>query len=542
MMPATTLTTLSSLVTERAAQTPNALAISDVKQRLTYGALDKVANQLARALSQLGVQPGDRVGLWLDKSVKGVVAMQAILRLGAAYVPLDPLSPLTRIAKILASCQIKVLVTQAAYTQQLYAEQLRQGHWNDVDCFIVDTSAGQLNWDMLSQFSNQPLPPSDVQETDLAYILYTSGSTGQPKGVCISHRNALAFITWAAATIGAQAEDRFSNHAPFHFDLSVLDLYVAFFSGASVHLIPQELAYLPQHLVRFLIDHQITVWYSVPSALILMMQQGDLLSVEGLALKTLIYAGEPFPIKDLRSLMDLAGVRFFNFYGPTETNVCTYFEVQALEREAVSVPIGKACSGNRVWALKPDGTEATADEEGELIVDGPTVMLGYWGHSPQGNQPYGTGDIVRLRGDGNFVYIGRRDRLLKVRGHRIEAGEIEAALLRHPDIKSAAVVVVGEGIRARLVAFLVLHQSSQRLSVVQIKQHCAQHLPRYMIVDGVRYLEVLPRNRNGKVDRKFLVAQALQTNKKLNTDISQPKRLKDENLNRSNNLSPNSRF
>ncbi len=496
--------TLASLVSRSAAHTPAALAVSGPDQTLSYGELDRLANQLARALAQMGVARGDRVGIWVDKSAKAVVAMQAILRLGAAYVPLDPLSPLVRVSQVIQDCDLRVLVTQ-----QQRAEQIAQTELAGLPCFTVDAPWQSLSWQDLPCFSAQPLALTEPDNHELAYILYTSGSTGRPKGVCISHGNALAFIEWAVQTLDIQPSDRFSNHAPFHFDLSVLDLYVAFWSGACVYLIPQGSAYLPHQLVNFLVDHQITVWYSVPSALIMMMQQSNLLTARGLALRAVIFAGEPFPVKYLRSLVQWRGVRFLNFYGPTETNVCTYFEVEGLSPDRKEpIPIGKACSGNQVWAMKVDGTVAQAGEEGELMVSGPTVMLGYWGRPPQGKQAYATGDLVRLQPDGNYVYIGRRDHLVKVRGHRVEPGDIEAVLLLHPAIAAAAAIAIGEGIHARLVAFLVTQPHQVKLNVLQVKQHCAKHLPRYMIVDAVHHLPALPRTGNGKVDRSQLATLA----------------------------------
>jgi acyl-coenzyme A synthetase/AMP-(fatty) acid ligase len=356
-------------------------------------------------------------------------------------------------------------------------------------------------------------------------------------------------VEWASQTLEATAADRFANHAPFHFDLSVLDLYVAFHAGAATYLIPDEASYIPEHLVSFLIQEAITMWYSVPSVLILMIEQGGLLDVPPLSLRAILFAGEAFPIKHLRRLYqhwgpregrDLsssyttgnklsdvqipsglppsigaqftvsplgiapvipAPIRFFNLYGPTETNVCTYYEVTHLpESWNKPVPIGKACSGDRVWAQKEDGTTAQAGEEGELMVVGPTVMVGYWGQPAYGDKPYATGDLVRLQDDGNYVYVGRRDQMVKVRGHRIELGDIEAALEDHPAIHEAAVTVTATGLEARLVAFVV-PANGVIPSLLEMKRHCAERLPRYMIVDEVHTLSALPRTRNGKIDR-----------------------------------------
>jgi amino acid adenylation domain-containing protein len=461
---------------------------------MTYGELDHAADAVARVLAGQGVRPGDRVALWLPKSVRAVVTMQAVLRLGAAYVPIDPLGPVALALRVIGDCSPRIVVTTAES-----AEKLR-----DHGVTIAMPYPAEPD----DQASARALPDPAGSADDLAYILYTSGSTGTPKGVCLSHRNALAFVDWAAAEIGARAADRLANHAPFHFDLSVLDLYVAFRAGASVHLIPTEMSFAPSLLVDFMLKQRITVWYSVPSALILMAREGGMLDValSAFSLRALLFAGEPFPVKHLRQLRNhLHGVRFLNLYGPTETNVCTFHDVVTIpEDQANPVAIGRACSGDQVWAVRDDGTPAGPGEEGELVVDGPTVMLGYWGR-PRHTGPYRTGDRVVMLDGGDYQYLGRRDGMVKVRGYRIELGEIEAALQAHPEIADVAVVVSGIGVDARIVAYVVPAGESTP-GLMDLKRHCAARLPRHMIVDAVRAVAGLPRTVTGKVNRLALAS------------------------------------
>ena len=268
-----------------------------------------------------------------------------------------------------------------------------------------------------------PDPGGDPE--DLADILYTSGSTGAPKGVCLSHRNALAFVDWAVAEIDARQADRFANHAPFHFDLSVLDLYAAFRVGASVHLIPAEMSLAPTLLVDYLLQCKITVWYSVPSALILMARDGGMLDVSPSD-----FTCEFFSTRAKYSRLSISGCSVTIF--PRVFSICTvrrrptyaaFYEVMGIPADQVrSVPIGRACSGDRIWAERVDGTPTGPGEEGELVVDGPTVMLGYWGQPRRDGRPYRTGDRVTLLDSGDYQYLGRRDGMIKVRGHRVEVG------------------------------------------------------------------------------------------------------------------------
>ena len=496
--------TLQSLVPDSARRSPDAPAVSGPDGTLTYAELDRAANRIAATLRGRGVGPGDRVVIWLDKSVLAVAVMQAALRLAAVYVPVDGANPAARTATIARNCAATVVVTDSCR-----AAEIAPGDGNPIPVQILDGLPG-AGPDSAGPDSADPdsadLVPAGPD--DIAYVLYTSGSTGEPKGVSITHRNALAFVCWAAAEVRAQPEDRFANHAPFGFDLSVFDLYVAFLVGASVRVIPSALAYAPRQLVCFLVQERITVWYSVPSALGLMIREGGLLDEPPPpALRALLFAGEPFPVPLLTPLFrHLPGVRFLNLYGPTETNVCTFHEVTTDDIErGLPIPIGKSCSGDEAWAQRPDGSLVGPGDEGELVVAGPTVMAGYWGHPPQ-EGPYRTGDLVRVRADGGFDYVGRRDHMVKVRGHRVELGDIEAALGQHPAVHQVAVVVTGAGTQARLAAFVV--PVERQPGLLELKRHCAGLLPRYMIIDSVTTLPALPRTQNGKTDRRRLLSLA----------------------------------
>lgn len=490
---------LHQLVIEAAQRQPDALAVSGPSGTLTYGELDALASAIAARLSDQGVRRGDRAVIWAGKSAATVAAMQAVLRLGAVYVPADGSIPVSRVAAMARDCEARVVMTNRARIPRISAELATQARYCDLDALspMASTCDGR------SRPVNEP-----VTDGDLAYILYTSGSTGRPKGVCVTHRNARAFIDWGYAELAPTSDDRFANHAPFTFDLSVLDLYVAFRAGASVHLIPHELSFAPMQLVEFLHTERITVWYSVPSVLAVMMRYGGLLDRPAPdALRMVLFAGEPFPIGQLRSLAGWTSARLMNLYGPTETNVCTFREVTAadLARDRPP-PIGVAASGDRVWAQRPDGEVAGPGEEGELLVDGPTVMSGYWGQPPH-QGPYRTGDLSRVLPDGSFDYLGRSDHMVKIRGHRIELGEVEQVLEKHADVAEAAAIAVGEGVDTRLVAF-VAPQPGREPGVLPLRQHVAQHLPRHMVADEVQVIARLPRNGNGKVDRLALTARA----------------------------------
>ncbi|MFI0480123.1 amino acid adenylation domain-containing protein [Actinomadura sp. 9N215] len=493
--------TLHRLLRETAARTPDRIAVADPSGRFTYRDLDRAADRIAHRLRAAGVGRGDRVVVWSGKSAAAVAAMQAVLRTGAAYVPADGTSPARRVATIAADCAARAVCTTTDRLAEAAAMGARVARV-DLGMDIAGRPDAEPGADGASRTAETVVEPDD-----LAYILYTSGSTGTPKGVCVSHGGARAFVDWAVRTIRAEPGDRFANHAPFTFDLSVLDLYAPFAVGASVHLIASELAHAPGLLVDFLYREGITVWYSVPSALSLMMREGGLLDRPAPeSLRAVLFAGEVFPISGVRALAGWTSARLLNLYGPTETNVCTSHEVTPadLARER-PVPIGFASCGDIVWARRADGHTAGPGEEGELIVAGPTVMRGYWGSPPQ-DGPYGTGDIVRVLPDGSFDYVGRRDQMVKVRGHRIEPGDVESALAAHPAVAEAAAIATGSGVDSRLVAFVV-PRPGESPGVLDLKRHSAQRLPRHMIPDETHIVPELPRTANGKVDRARLRAR-----------------------------------
>jgi acyl-coenzyme A synthetase/AMP-(fatty) acid ligase len=265
----------------------------------------------------------------------------------------------------------------------------------------------------------------------------------------------------------------------------------------------------------------ITVWYSVPSALVLMLDHGALADRGAPSLRVVFFAGEVFPMKHLRRAMAaLPGARFFNLFGPTETNVCLAYEVPGIpDADALSIPIGRPSCGDDI-AIVDEHDQPVADGEiGELLVDGPTVMLGYWngGQRTPCMHPYPTGDFVARRPDGEIMYHGRRDHMVKVRGFRIELAEVEAALTMHPGIREA-IAFAADG-----KLWAAVQPSDKNLSVLAIKRHCADRLPPYMIPTEVRLLEEMPRTSSGKIDRVGLRAMLAGEPPSVATD-SQPSR------------------
>ncbi len=496
---------------------------------LTYGELERRSNQVAWLLRDLGVARGARVGLYLDKSVESIVAVYGTLKAGAVYVPLDPLAPVTRLGYIARDCDIECLLTGVAKARR-WSGLLDAGA--PIKTFVVmdDDTPGRpelasppgsrVLGSQALDAQQETRPPSRSISLDLAYLLYTSGSTGQPKGVMLSHRNGLTFVDWAVEEFGVRAEDRVSSHAPLHFDLSIFDVFAAARAGAKLVLVPRELSAFPLELVRFIAGQAITVWYSVPSVLSMIVQRGGLTAGDLPHLRTVLFAGEVFPTKYLRRLTELLpGARLCNLFGPTETNVCTWYDVETLpEDEAETIPIGKAIADVEVFAAGPDGPSAPG-EVGELCVRGSTVMQGYWGdeertvaslvpHPFRRDVPdlvYRTGDLVREDGEGNYRFLGRRDAQIKSRGYRIELGDIEAALNANPSVDECAVIAVPDELVTNRLAAAVSVRNG--LTAGDLARFCAERLPAYMIPELFDLRDTLPKTSTGKLDRTALATE-----------------------------------
>lgn len=507
---------LHRLAARHAERSPDSPCLEMNGETLSYAEVERQSNQLARLFADAGLRRGDRVGIYTPKSFETVISMLAVLKAGGAYVPMDPLAPASRAARIANDCGMRHLVATAPLAESLFGEAEPPSRVTHVVAPAPSGSAGGaappdlggraevIPWGAAQTYSEDDPAGGKGGEHDLAYILYTSGSTGRPKGVMLSHRNALAFVEWACGELSVGAGDRLSNHAPFHFDLTVFDLYAALYSGARMSIIDETVARSPRRLVELISARELTVWYSVPSALVLMLEQGRLEQSPPDSLRVVLFAGEEFPVKYLRRLAAvLPGASYYNLYGPTETNVCTFHRVRPedLTRDA-SLPIGRACSGDRVVVLDEGAREVAPGEVGELYVEGPTVMLDYWPHGTHSAPPerYATGDLVSWSEEGDLLFHGRKDLMVKVRGFRVELKEVEAALCAHPEIVEAAVIArKDERGGSVLISYVV--PRDKELSVLQVKEHCARLLPYYMIPHSVRFTPGLAKTSTGKIDR-----------------------------------------
>lgn len=520
---------LHQLLSESAAKYPGKEAIAFQGDTITYADLESESNKLAYGLSGIGIERGERVGIYMNRCITSIIGIFGILKAGATYVPLDPICPPSRLSYIMSKCEIRFLLTSQEKLKNI--EQVFPAN-SPLESIVVmnglDSGAKLLgftkmiDWQEIREAAGGgDAPCANTIDSDLAYILFTSGSTGNPKGVMLSHLNSLTFVNSAHDFFQIKMNDRFSNICPLHFDMSVFDLFVAFKAGATVVIIPETDAVFPVKLAEVIAKNKISVWNSVPSALSLLATYKNLDSHDLSSLRLILFAGELFPLKYLRRLQEvIPGARFCNMYGQTEANSSMYYWVEQLPADAnAPLPIGRSLPNFEVFTLDEDGKQvAEPGQEGELYVRASTVALGYWDEVEKteksfvqnplrpdlSERVYKTGDLVHLDSDGNYVFLGRKDHMIKSRGYRIEIGEIETVLGNHPEIKNAVVVPIHDELIGNRIAVIIVPLSPGKTEKVEILKYCSKHLPRYMIPEIIEFRDSLPATSSGKVDRKKL--------------------------------------
>ncbi len=518
---------LHQLLEHSAKQHPEKVAFVFKENSITYAELEKKSNGLALKLSQMGVKRGDRIGIFLGKSLEMIISLFGILKVGAIYVPIDPSAPANRAAFIIHHCGIECLISSSGNLVKLFSgvrEKLAVQRavivgLDDHDAFRTDISGERLPWDKAFDVENREPPSVDVSDTSPAYILHTSGSTGNPKGVVLSHLNALTFVKMASEFFHINPADRICNHAPLHFDLSVFDIFAGARCGATVILLPENYSTFPVKLAEFIEKQEISIWNSVSSVLAMLVEKGALGKFNLDSLRIVHFSGDIMPVKVLRILKRfMRNASFYNIYGQTEANSSMYYHVREIpELDSWRIPIGKPFPNFEVFALS-DSHEIISQpgEEGELFVGSSTVALGYWDAEgmtrekfvPDPRYPslkknvYRTGDLVRMDEHRNYVFTGRKDQMVKSRGYRIELEEIETVLSSHPGIKHAVVIPVPDELIGNRIIAVVVPASGETMTKEDIFLHCAGLLPKYMIPETIDYHDSLPKTSTGKIDRR----------------------------------------
>jgi amino acid adenylation domain-containing protein len=461
---------------------PNNIAFVEGDRQCSYQHIQQSVHQLSTLLLHQddNVQ---RVAIALDRGIDAAISILAVLNAAACYVPLDLKNPSQRLNFIVNDADVQRVIGKGQCPDWLDNQQ----------CW--------LNIEQLPQSSGNKT--ANISADSLAAILYTSGSTGNPKGVALSHYAMQNFSDWAADTFTIKKSDRIASLAPFHFDLSILDIFSSLSQGASIYFVPSHLILSPSRLTSWLSIHHITLWYTVPSLLNFITLKGALDKTPFPHLKSILFAGEVFPSHQLIKLCQLLPrVAFYNLYGPTETNVCCYWPVQATQLLTDQpIPIGiPACHST----LKID------PQSNELQVKSRNNLSGYWQQGKlipalSDEQYYATGDKVSINEQGQFCYHGRLDRMLKCSGYRVEPAEIEHVLLQHPAVENCAVIGIKDSTSGQRPAVAMVLSDKNLLS--DIVKCCKQQLPSYMQPSQFIVFDTLPYLSNQKIDYLSLQKQ-----------------------------------
>ena len=514
-------------IAEQTKKTPDAIAVLGEQDSLTYQELHDLSNQLAHYLRQAGIKPGDLVGIMNNRNPLMWIGVLGVIKAGGAYVPIDPTYPQDRINYMLGHAEIRILLTEAALGKKL-SECLAGDSLLEAVVFL-DNGADFESQKSIKSFNRRDWSGESTEELtvvndpdDLMVVLYTSGSTGRPKGVMLNHQGYTNRLDWMQKAFSLASGDRVAQKTSCCFDISIWEIFWPLMFGATVCPIAKEIVSNPWSLAEWLKKTRINVMHFVPS---LFGEFVNALDGEEHAfpdLRWLIFSGEALPMPFIQKWLDNQGktTGLANLYGPTEASIdvsCYLIEHRPGEKGETSIPIGKAIDNVDLLILDPDRKPLPAGEQGELWIGGVQLAKGYLKDPEKtdkafcpnpfphivGDKLYRTGDLVVELPDGNIDYHGRIDHQVKIRGFRIELGEIETVLLSHASVQEAGVVVLDYGSgQKRLVAGV----SGSPVPAAEMKEHLARQLTPYMIPHRIEWLEKLPKNHNGKLDRKALLA------------------------------------
>ncbi len=518
---------LEARVARQVAARPGSVALVWKEDRLDYAGLWQAAGRIASLLRSAGVRSGDRVCLLLPKSLHAYAAILGVLRAGAVYAPLDTGSPAPRLARMIAACDdrwilaaegadrpLRELFADAAFGRRHALGWLGPGAPADIPCAFTGADVATAPAE----------PPASDAPAETAHLLFTSGSTGVPKGVVVTHANVSAFLDWAAGHFGTVADDRVSGHPPLHFDLSTFDLFGTLGAGAALYPVPPELGLAPHRMAAFIRDAGLTQWFSVPSVLNLLARHDAVRPGDFPALRRVLWCGEVLPTATLRHWMArVPQASYTNLYGPTEATIASSYHTltRAPDDDLASIPIGRPCAGEELLVLDAAMRPVAPGEVGDLYIRGAGLSPGYWRDPektaaaflewPAGAsgaaRVYRTGDLASVGPDGLVYFHGRADTQIKTRGYRVELGEVEAALATVPGVgEGVAVALETEGFEGTVIGCGYVPVPGSEVTPAALRAELARVLPAYMLPVRWRAFGQLPRNPNGKVDRRAIRA------------------------------------
>ena len=480
---------------------PDKIALIDERRNFTFRELDDEAQKIALLINKrCGKVKNMPIAVYMEKSVECIAAFLGIIYSGNFYTPLDIKSPKERINKIIDVLHPIALIYNLEEPFQLKGEWKGISYKN-IQEVVIDESINELH--------------KSILDVDPLYVLFTSGSTGQPKGVVISHKSVIDYTEWLFDKFGFDQETIFGEQAPFYFDNSILDIYSTLKNGSTMVVIPEKLFMFPYQLLEFINKYKINTLFWVPSALVGVANSGCLGKVYMKNLKMILFCGEIMPNKQLNVWRNYyPNILYANLYGPTEiTDVCTYYIVDRAFRDDDILPIGYACGNTEILVLNEKDRLVGKDEIGELCVRGTCLAAGYFGDAEKTEKVfvqnplnskyrdiiYRTGDLVKYNEYGEIVYICRKDFQIKHQGHRIELGEIEVISSASEGVNQSCALY--DEIEKKIILFCTVEQG---VTEKQIYKSLSTKIPKYMLPSIIRIIDKMPLNINGKIDRVLL--------------------------------------
>lgn len=510
--------TLFHLLENTAAARPDALAVIDGTRRLTWREFRERSARLAQALLDAGLRRGDRVGLWLEKSVEALVSMTAVVHAGGVYVNLNPQLKVAQATHIMRNCQVRMMVGEASLLRDEGLPAYEQAFVLGDGCDAPPGAARSARLEPILESGKEAPPVTRARESDLGTIIYTSGSTGLPKGIMLTHHNIVVGAQIVSTYLSNVPDDRLLSVLPLNFDVGMNQFTCMLRVGGT--LVVQR-SLLPGEILKSLRAHDITGLAGVPGVWALLLQNRKSLTREPLEkLRYITNTGGMIPgphLEELRAL--LTHTQIFLMYGLTEAFRSTFLDPAEVHRGAAC--IGKAIPDTDVWVVRPDGTETDADEVGELIHHGPTVALGYWGDAAKTDSVYRpnpfappellgrdqvvySGDLVRRDADGFLYYEGRRDEQIKTQGYRVSPLEVEELMHATGLVHECAAFGKKDDTLGQRIVVVASLKAGAEADAAQLRAAVAKTAPAYLVPQEIHFLPEMPKNPNGKIDRSRL--------------------------------------
>ena len=511
---------LAQLIERSAALFPKKDAFRCLDEAFTYAELETKSKQLASYLIATGLRKGDRVGIYMNRCLETSLAVHGILKAGGVFVAINPFSPHQRTLTIIEDCGIEFVLSTPSLAGKIktLAKEIRNLKAIVGVAAIENTTS--ISWEAIFSLSLRNFNPPEILGKDLASILYTSGSTGVPKGIMHTHYSSLSLARLEAKLHNSTHEDRIGNFAPLHFDQSMFGYFSGPLVGATTVIFPDAYIRLPKSLSALVAKEKISLWFSVPLILTQVLLNGAIDAHDFSALRWVRFGGEVFPVKQLRALMQKwPHAKFINSYGPSELFRCTYYILESPPETDAPIPLGTVWGNTEYKILDQNDDIVKPGAPGELVVRTDTLMAGYWNNTQLTEKSYfretvadgydyifyRTGDLVMENDKNEIMFLGRIDRQVKLRGYRIELDEIEATLLKHEEVEEAAVIILEKENDTKELEAVVRLKQDANADARDLMLFCKNIIPPYAVPEHMTIIADFPRTGTGKIDRKEII-------------------------------------